>query len=171
MRPRPQAPPACRRHAGLTSTMSELCQKCQRIQNHMKPLRSSLWITCRRVSSGNCRYRGSMCTPPPALQQTHNRLAPGPGWNRRGPPRPPSQPHSLPQPASAGPDPQQPPRRPPQRHQHDGSSTGPPQALNVTEHLPKTAAAIGPPGAGRGRAAVPGRRPGPPGRSGAAGRH
>lgn len=78
LRPR-SPPPTRRRRAGLTNTMSELCQKCQRIQNHMKPLRTSARITCARVSSGNCRYRGRMCTSPPALQQTrHRRLTPGP---------------------------------------------------------------------------------------------
>ncbi|POI31424.1 hypothetical protein CIB84_004825 [Bambusicola thoracicus] len=65
-------------YAGLTSTLSELCQKCHRIQNHIKPLSTSLHTTCDRVSSGNCRYRGSMCTSPPALQQTRRRLTPGP---------------------------------------------------------------------------------------------
>lgn len=42
---------------------------CHRIQNHISPLSSSLRTACARVSSGNCRYRGSMCTPPPALQR------------------------------------------------------------------------------------------------------
>lgn len=50
------------------STSSESCQKRQRIQNHMNPLYNSPWNTWDLVSWGNCLYRGSMCTPPPALQ-------------------------------------------------------------------------------------------------------
>lgn len=79
------APPAPGRRAGLTSTMSELCQNCHRIQNHMKPVSASPRITCARVNSGNCRYRGGMCTPPPALQ--HSTAPPHSGPRRPRPAR------------------------------------------------------------------------------------
>lgn len=55
-----------------TSTASESCQKRQRIQNHMVALKNSAWITWDLVSWGNCLYRGSMCTPPPALRQNEH---------------------------------------------------------------------------------------------------
>ena len=50
----------------VTQHSIELCQKCQRIQNHMVALKNSAWITWDLISCGNCLYRGSMCAPPPA---------------------------------------------------------------------------------------------------------
>lgn len=55
-------------YAKWPSTASESCHKRQRIQNHMVPLKNSAWSTWDLVSWGNCRYWGSMCTPPPALR-------------------------------------------------------------------------------------------------------
>lgn len=57
----------------LTRTASELCQECHRIQNHMKPLRSSERNFWCLVIWGGWRYWGTMCGPPPALIHTHTR--------------------------------------------------------------------------------------------------
>lgn len=70
--PHPQKGEEC---STRTSTASESCQKRQRIQNHIVPLKNSAWITWDLVSWGNCRYRGSMCTPPPALWDKRKRLS------------------------------------------------------------------------------------------------